>query len=263
MQQAIRAATQHPNSTPENQGPGRPRPRPGRVRNSRAICPGARRESRCSARGGGKRKRVPCHASPRLPPGACHLAPARLAAPPRPRPATRERCLSSLPPAPISEPARHLSPRAPRLRVSARPPHPAIKAPPAPTLGADAAAAAAAASPPPPSTIAFFFSSAGGGMAGISKRRTSPVSSSSSSGDGMPRRITRKPRSARRGPRGAVRRPPATRPVSASEFTVSSCCAGIYASSSCARRFWAVVLLWAGGPEGEETVNPGRNSDFS
>ncbi|KAF8677929.1 hypothetical protein HU200_046284 [Digitaria exilis] len=48
-------------------------------------------------------------------------------------------------------------------------------------------------------------------MAGISKRRTSPASSSSSSGDGMTRRITRKPRSARRGPRGGVRRPPAPR----------------------------------------------------
>ncbi|PAN28882.1 hypothetical protein PAHAL_5G183900 [Panicum hallii] len=59
-------------------------------------------------------------------------------------------------------------------------------------------------------------------MAGISKRRTSPASTSSSSGDGMPRRITRKPRSARRGPRGAARRPPAPRPVNALDLNTAA-----------------------------------------
>ncbi|KAL6615926.1 hypothetical protein ACP70R_038196 [Stipagrostis hirtigluma subsp. patula] len=47
-------------------------------------------------------------------------------------------------------------------------------------------------------------------MAGISKRRSSPPSTSSSSGDGRPRQVTRKPRSARR---GGPRRLPAPRPV--------------------------------------------------
>ncbi|XP_062185935.1 B3 domain-containing protein LFL1-like [Phragmites australis] len=50
-------------------------------------------------------------------------------------------------------------------------------------------------------------------MTGISKGRPSPTSTSSSSGDSRPRRITRKRRSARRGTRGAARRPPAPRSV--------------------------------------------------
>ncbi|WVZ69087.1 hypothetical protein U9M48_017931 [Paspalum notatum var. saurae] len=149
------------------------------------------------------------HASPRLPPGACHLAPARLAASARPRPRPRpdggRGALASLPPppAPISERARHLSPHGPRLRVSARPPHPAIKAPPDPTLDADADTAAAAAELP----------RMAGGIS--SKRRTSPASTSSSSGgDGLPMLVTRKRRSVRRRPRGAARRPSsAPRPV--------------------------------------------------
>lgn len=114
---------------------------------------------------------------------------------------------------PISEPARHLSPRAPRLRVSARPPHPAIKASPAPTLDAVVVAAAAATAAAATSSLT--------GMAGINKRRTSPASTSSSSGgDVLPQRVTRKRRSVRRGARTAARRPSsAPRPVSASEFT--------------------------------------------
>ncbi|XP_062208562.1 B3 domain-containing protein LFL1-like [Phragmites australis] len=50
-------------------------------------------------------------------------------------------------------------------------------------------------------------------MVGISKRRSSPASTSSSSGDGRPRQVTRKRRSARRWSRGAARRPPAPRPA--------------------------------------------------
>nr|QTH19306.1 ABI19 [Zea mays] len=50
-------------------------------------------------------------------------------------------------------------------------------------------------------------------MAGITKRRTSPASTSSSSGDVLPQRVTRKRRSARRGPRSTARRPSAPPPM--------------------------------------------------
>lgn len=151
------------------------------------------------------------HASPRLPPGACHLAPARLAAPARPRPRPDG---GALPPPPHLHPFQsppatcHRAPPPPRLR----PPAPSgYKSPARPNPRRRRRRRRAATS-----------SARSTGMAGINKRRTSPVSTSSSSGDVLPQRVTRKRRSARRGPRSAARRPSsAPRPVSASEFTGS------------------------------------------
>jgi hypothetical protein len=154
------------------------------------------------------------HASPRLPPVACHLAPS---ASPLPL------CDGASLAAHLSESARHLSRRAPA--------HPAIKShvrpSPNPRRRRRRCILPVRAPSSPPPVVSM-------NMAGISK---APAATSSSSSDSRPSRVTRKRRSVRCRPRGggvAARRPSAPRPVSASEFTASSCCA-VY-SRACAWR---------------------------
>jgi hypothetical protein len=172
------------------------------------------------------------HASPRLPLVACHLAPARLAAPSAsyPRSATGRRWLPTFQSPPAT------------CQAAPRPAYPAIKShvlpSPNPRRRRRRCILPVRAPSSPPPVVSM-------DMGGISKP---PASTSSSSSDSRPSRVTRKRRSARCRPRGggaAARRPSAPRPVSASEFTDSLLC-GVDASvrvavmgRCCAEARWA------------------------
>ncbi|TVU35336.1 hypothetical protein EJB05_17221, partial [Eragrostis curvula] len=164
-----------------------------------------------SAPAGNPEGETPCQPAPPslvLPPRARAVgrAPARISASPPSHPATGT-CTRFRARTPL------VTPR-PRLRVSARPAHPAIKARARPTLD-DADAAAVCLAPPPYQHLRLLRPplDRSTDMAGVSKPPVSN-SSSSSGGDNGPRRITRKRRSARRVPRGgATRRPSAPRPL--------------------------------------------------